>query len=207
MCTKKPLPFSIEEYDKKVEYPLDSKDTPPAGHGLLPGGRYAVPARYRGEYSIHKSADARRASGRTGYGVALGAFTTLIWPPVPVALTGRPWHPSVLHPAPFVRRPVRLVIPAPPASRLRVGRAGAPIGGALAEFSAGAAPLLPAALYFSGGKPIGGPIGTSFRGVRASAFPFYSGILGPGAPVGEFRIGIAGQPITTLGTGSAGMPI
>lgn len=57
-----------------------------------------------------------------------------------------------------------------------------------------AAAIEPGLLFFSHGNPIGGP-SQSYRGVAASRFPVLADVLGPGAPLAEGGLGIAGAPI------------
>jgi hypothetical protein len=59
----------------------------------------------------------------------------------------------------------------------------------------GPAPIEPGYLFFSAGHPIGGGIGTSFRGVRAGSFPLPAVYTGSGAPIDSEWLGYAGAPI------------
>lgn len=59
----------------------------------------------------------------------------------------------------------------------------------------GGAPIEPLYYFFAHGDPIGGPVGESFRGVRAGGFPALAVVFGPGGPIGVDPIGIAGAPI------------
>jgi hypothetical protein len=72
---------------------------------------------------------------------------------------------------------------------------GGPIFGALNPFQFGPAVIDPGELYFQAGYPIGGPV-ESYRGVTASRFPFYFSVLGPGAPLSAWLVGVAGEPIS-----------
>lgn len=117
------------------------------------------------------------------------------WVIVPVLTVGLP--------LPFVL-PVLLLLPI--SNSPEVGAAGQPIGGLAAAFRAGAAPIEPRYLYFAAGRPIGGPVGQVFRGVRATPFPFFASILGPGAPLAPSVTGIAGVPVGLV-PGVGGAPI
>lgn len=100
---------------------------------------------------------------------------------------------------PVWRTPRRVLpVPAPEASLPIVGAVGGPISGRLSGFQTGPAPLSPYALFFRAGYPIGGPTGTSFRGVRALSFPTPAYLAGPGSPLSAELLGYAGAPILRL---------
>jgi hypothetical protein len=81
-----------------------------------------------------------------------------------------------MRPAPMPAR-YRLLAPTP-----------APAPGLL---GAGPSAILPGLTFFAGGHPIGGP-SEAYRGVSASSFPFYSVVLGSGAPLASEWMGLAG---------------
>lgn len=98
----------------------------------------------------------------------------------------------MLFPPVLVPRQLVLVRPHPAAARLALlGVQAAPTLG----FGAGPAAIEPGLEFFRAGHTIGGPSGTSYRGVRATSFPFPSDILGSGAPLEAWLLGLAGSPI------------
>lgn len=46
--------------------------------------------------------------------------------------------------------------------------------------------------FFAAGHTIGGPTGTSYRGVSASSFPSYASTFGSGGALSESALGLAG---------------
>lgn len=103
------------------------------------------------------------------------------------------WQPVGLQRLLLTLRPgPRRYLPplAPPVPGVRA----LPIFGAANPFQYGSAVIDPGSLFFRAGNPIGGPMGR-FRGVRASAVPFYASVLGPGGPLSGNEVGIAGAPI------------
>jgi hypothetical protein len=87
----------------------------------------------------------------------------------------------------------------------RYGLLGLPAH-AIGGFGAGPAPIEPGYLFFSAGRPIGGPIGTGYRGVSAGTFPFPIGYLGSGGPIASDLLMYAGAPIGVT-PGRFGAPI
>lgn len=123
------------------------------------------------------------------------------------------WWPFPM-PIPWAWVPGRIAMPLPAAALAPVGRpgaplgrpgtvAGAPVGGPGVGPGAGPAVILPGLLFFRAGAPIGGPVGTQFRGVPAALFPVYAAIESPGGPIGDFRVGLAGELLGRPGRGGA----
>lgn len=90
-----------------------------------------------------------------------------------------PYVPWYWHPHPLTARYALLGLPAH----------------AIGGFGIGPAPIEPGYLFFSAGRPIGGRIGTGYRGVSAGVFPLPMGYFGPGGPIDGDLLGYAGSPI------------
>lgn len=107
---------------------------------------------------------------------------------VPVGPVVLPVVTRAYRPAPLPLRLAMLTGPSHAGLGLAAGTAG--LG-----FGAGPGAIEPFLEWFSGGHTIGGPSGTSFRGVSASSFPLALAVLGSGAPLATEATGLAGTPI------------
>jgi hypothetical protein len=96
--------------------------------------------------------------------------------------------------------PYRRPVPVPARYRM-VGVPGAPAMG----WGLGPA-IEPGYGWFAGGHPIGGPSGTSYRGVSASTFPLPAIYLGSGGPLDSEMLRYAGAPLVAP-IGAGGRPI
>lgn len=100
-----------------------------------------------------------------------------------------PWRPAVV----AYGRPAAPVPPYVPARH------------ALGILGEGPGAILPGLEFFVHGHTIGGPTGTSYRGVSASSFPVSAIVFGSGAPIDAEWLGLAGAPIGPA-PGRAGQP-